>query len=511
MVAHITSVAFEGISVTPVDVQVSLSNGMPAFTIVGLGDKAVAESRERVRSAISAMGLSLPPKRITINLAPANLIKEGSHFDLAIALGLLVAMNVVPEDAVEDTTVLGELALDGAITAVPGVLPAAIEANAHGQSLICPAENGAEARWAGPDLSILAPASLLALVNHIKGVQLLSEPQLAPKQEAIKHPDMADIRGQQAAKRALEIAAAGGHNLLMVGPPGAGKSMLAQRLAGILPELSHEEMLEVSIIQSIAGELKHGMLSQQRPYREPHHNASMPAMVGGGSRAKPGEITLAHRGILFLDELPEFPPKVLDSLRQPLETREVTVSRVQSHVTYPADFQLIAAMNPCRCGYLDDPGRACNKAPKCAVDYQSKLSGPLLDRFDIHIEVPAVKPFEAFDSGSQESSATVAKRIAAARAVQAERYQNESYSTNSGISGEMLAQSDALTEEALTLLKQGVEQMQLSMRGYHRVLKVARTIADLAGSAKLEKPHIAEALSYRQRTHQVHSARPQFA
>lgn len=497
MVSRVSSFAFSGIDVTDIDIQVNIMPGLPAFAVVGLADKSVSESRERVRSAISAMGLALPPKRVTVNLAPADLLKEGSHFDLPIALGLLSAMGVLPEDVFADYVVLGELALDGAIMPVNGILPAAIGAAARNKGIICPYANGAEAAWGG-DLPILAPRTILELINHFKGLQVLNRPVKMVMDDGVKYPDMADIKGQESAKRALEIAAAGGHNMLMTGPPGSGKSMLASRLPGIVPPMSSSEMLEVSIINSIAGNLPSGQLTRTRPFRDPHHNCSMAAMVGGGTRAKPGEVTLAHRGILFLDELPEFPRQVLDSLRQPLEAKKVTVARVQAHITYPSDFQFVAAQNPCRCGYLDDASRACTKAPRCADDYQSKLSGPLLDRIDIHIDVPSVEPSEIYNSGKSENSATVAKRVAAVRNIQKERYKNTTIWLNSQADGDLLVNVCGLDRDGKELLEQAVKVMGLSMRAHNRVLKVARTIADMEGAKTVGRAHLAEALGYRQ-------------
>jgi len=499
MVAHVRTVAFEGVETTPVDVQVQIAPGLPAFTIVGLPDKAVAESRERVRAAIHALGLSLPPKKIIVNLSPADITKEGSHYDLPIALGVLVAMQIIAQEDIERYVALGELALDGVILPVSGILPAAIGANAEHLGIITPEPCGAEALWAG-DIEVLAPANLLALINHYKGTQVLSPPEKNLNEARRKMPDMKDIRGQETARRALEIAAAGGHNLLMIGPPGAGKSLLASCLPSILPPMSAEEMLESSMIASVSGLISEGKLSRYRPYREPHHSTSLPAMVGGGKRAVPGEISLAHNGVLFLDELPEFPRAVLESLRQPLESNRITVSRVNSHVTYPANFQLIAAMNPCRCGYLEDASRACGKAPRCAVDYQSRLSGPLLDRIDITLEVPALETLDMLTREAGESSEAIATRVANARNVQKQRFEalNMPFRTNADATGEILAHFSPKAKEAITLLEQATESFRLSMRGYTRTLRVARTIADLEQSKEVEKHHIAEAVSYRQ-------------
>ena len=514
MVARVNTVAFQGIDVLDVDVQVQMGGGLPTFTVVGLPDKAVGESRERVRSALHALGLALPPKRITVNLAPADVLKEGSHFDLPIALGLLIAMEVIAADAIAGYTVLGELALDGAIAPVAGVLPAAIGAVAHERGIICPAKCGGEAAWAG-DLEVLAPASLLALINHCKGSQVLTppEPKLAEEGEGgARYPDLADIKGQETAKRALEIAAAGAHNLLMIGPPGAGKSMLAQRLPGILPPLNPGEALEVSMIRSVAGHLSEGGLTRRRPFRDPHHSASLPALVGGGLKARPGEISLAHQGVLFLDELPEFARPTLEALRQPMETGKANVSRANHHVTYPARFQLVAAMNPCRCGYLDDPGQACARAPRCAAEYQTKISGPLFDRIDLHVDVPAVSAADLTLPPARETTAVVAARVAQARAVQRARYarlakegpngkgkgaNGTTIRTNAEADGELLEKVAAPDAPGQQMLTQAIDRLKLSARGYHRVLRVARTLADLDSADGVTRVHVAEALSYR--------------
>ncbi len=499
MVTHITTVAYSGIETQAVDVQVHIASGIPAFTIVGLPDKTVAESRERVRAALTSMGIALPAKKILINLAPADLFKEGSHFDLPIALGLLGALGMLPSERLQEIIAVGELSLDGAITAVSGVLPAAMAAFATNKLLICPEANGAEAAWAG-DGEIWAAPHILAVLNHVKGHQLLTRPEAVALSAPPRMCDLAEVRGQESAKRALEITAAGGHNLLMNGPPGSGKSMLAACLPALLPPMRGEEMLETSLIASVAGKLEGGTLSQTRPFRSPHHTSSQAAMVGGGKRALPGEISLAHRGVLFLDEFPEFPRAVLEALRQPLETGEVSIARAQAHVTYPARFQLVGAMNPCRCGYLGDASRACSKAPHCGSDYQAKLSGPLIDRIDVHVSVPAVDTLDMFAPQSGETSAVVATRVAAARDRQEARYHalgHPHIHTNAEVSGDLLQQVVALTPETTRLIEQATRTMGLSMRGVTRVLRVARTIADLSGSDTVHSVHVSEALAFR--------------
>ena len=502
MVQRVSTVAFEGVEARPVDVQVQVAPGLPAFNLVGLPDKAVSEARERVRAALIASGLALPARRITINLAPADLPKEGSHYDLPIALGLMAAIGAIPPDALNGFSVLGELGLDGSLAPVAGVLPAAVAANSLGHGLICPKACGAEAAWASPEMEILAPASLIQLANHLRGTQVLSRPE--PKIQTLPETvlDLSDIRGQESAKRALEIAAAGGHNLLLIGPPGAGKSMLAARLPTILPPLTPSELLEVSMIASVAGAIEGGALTARRPFRNPHHSASMAAMVGGGLRARPGEVSLAHLGVLFLDEFPEFQPQALDSLRQPIETGEVMIARANHRITYPARFQLVAAMNPCRCGRAYDPGFNCKRGPneRCAADYQAKLSGPLLDRIDLHIEVPAVSASDLVLPPPSEGSREVAARVAAARNVQRERFralEQVDLRTNADIPTNLLEQIAAPDSNGLKLLRDAADAMRLSARGYHRVLKVARTIADLDGAERVGRPHLAEALAYR--------------
>ena len=511
MVQRVGTVAFEGIEARAVDVQVQVAPGLPAFNIVGLPDKAVSEAKERVRAALVASGLALPARRITVNLAPADLPKEGSHYDLPIALGLMAAIGAIPHDALNGFTVLGELGLDGSIAAVAGVLPAAIGANGRGQGLICPSACGPEAAWASPEIEIVAAQSLIQLANHFKGTQVLARPQPKIRERDSAAVDLADIKGQESAKRALEVAAAGGHNLLMVGPPGAGKSMLAARLPTILPPLSPAELLEVSMIASIAGEIEGGALTNRRPFRSPHHSASMPALVGGGLRARPGEISLAHNGVLFLDELPEFPGQVLDSLRQPLETSEVAIARANHRVTYPARFMLVAAMNPCRCGRASDPGFSCKRGTniRCAAEYQSRLSGPLLDRIDLHIEVPAVTAADLILPPPSEGSREVAARVARARDIQTERYAAMGLSglrTNAQVSGPTLEQVARADSAGMALLRDAADSMRLSARGYHRVLRVARTLADLDAAEGVGRVHLAEALSYRTLADEMRSA-----
>jgi len=496
MVAIVSTVAYLGLDARAVEVQVQIAAGVPHFVVVGLPDKAVGESRERVRAAIAALGLSLPPKRITVNLSPADLPKEGSHYDLPIALALLAAMGVIDAETLSHYVVVGELGLDGGVAASPGVLLAALHASANNQGLVCPAAQGPEAAWAG-NIEVIAAPDLLSLLNHFKGSALLASP--TPGEADVLHagPDLKQVKGQETAKRALEIAAAGGHNLLMVGPPGAGKSLMAACLPGILPELTPAEALEVSMVASVAGTMTDGRLSRARPFRSPHHSASMAALVGGGLKARPGEVSLAHLGVLFLDELPEFQRAVLDSLRQPLETGSVSVARANAHVTFPARVQMIAAMNPCRCGHLGDPGLACARAPRCAADYQAKVSGPLLDRIDLHVDVQAVTAADLVLPAPSEGSAEVAARVAGARTVQTQRYAGQGIRTNAEADGDVLTDAATPDEAGRALLAQAAEAMRLSARGYTRILRVARTIADLAGSEGVGRVHVAEALSYR--------------
>lgn len=495
MTAKVLTVSFIGIEVKEVEVQVQIVPGLPAVSVVGLPDKTVGESRERIKAAFHAMGLGFPQRRVIINLAPADLLKEGSHYDLAIALGVLLELRVLRQQDLDGYYVLGELSLDGTVNQVNGILPAAIGANASSKGIVCPIANGNEAAWSGnPD--ILATRSLVELINHFKTEQVLKQPVLEVTNIQPNYLDMKDIKGQKFAKRALEIAAAGGHHMLMSGPPGAGKSMLAKRLPGLLPKLTTKEILEISIIASIAGQLNGKNIMNIRPFRDPHNSASMPSIIGGGRTAKPGEVTLAHLGVLFLDELPEFPRNLLESLRQPVEAGTITIARVNSHVTYPARFQLIAAMNPCRCGHFGDINNSCTRAPGCAQEYQSRISGPLFDRFDLRVEMQAIRAFE-IEEANTETSATVAGRVKVARDIQASRYQNTDISLNSHADGELLYNHTQLDDGGNELLKSAMEKFSLSMRGYNRILRVARTIADLDNCKKVLQKHIAEALSFR--------------
>ncbi|TXN82600.1 YifB family Mg chelatase-like AAA ATPase [Methylobacterium sp. WL8] len=504
MVTRVATVAFEGIEARAVDVQVQIIPGAVHFNVVGLPDKAVGESRERVRGALIASGLAMPAKRITVNLAPADLPKEGSHYDLPIALGVMAAIGALPADALAGYCVLGELALDGTITPVNGVLPAAMAASARGLGLICPAATGPEAAWAGGDLDVLAPRSLIQLANHFKGTQVMARPVPAVAAPGPPLPDLRDIKGQEGAKRALEIAAAGGHNVLFNGPPGSGKSMLAARLPSILSPLTPRELLAVSMIQSVAGELKEGRLSDRRPFRQPHHSASMAALVGGGINARPGEASLAHGGVLFLDELPEFTPQVLDSLRQPMETGEIMIARANHRITYPARFQLVAAMNPCRCGQALEPGYACRRGPneRCMAQYGARISGPLLDRIDLRIEVAAVTAADLILPPPAEGSRETALRVAAARGRQTARYDAEGLAagtTNATCPASLIERVAAPDADGAALIRTAAESMRLTARGFHRTLRVARTLADLDGEPTVRRLHLPEALSYRGR------------
>lgn len=497
MIARAYTVAFEGVEAREVEVQCAITPGMPAFSIVGLPDKAVSEARDRLRAALNTLAIALPSKRITINLSPANLPKEGAHFDLPIAMALLAALDVLPREEIESTLALGELSLDGKLIHVNGALPAAMAAAETGRALICPASSGAEAAWVEAT-KVLAAGTLAAVIQHFNGQSplALATPGEVSAPSAV--PDMLDVKGQERAKRAMEIAAAGRHHMILVGSPGAGKSMLAARLPGILPPLSPAEALETSMIHSLAGLIDQGGISRSRPFREPHHTASMVAMVGGGRGAKPGEISLAHNGVLFMDEFPEYNRSVLETLRQPVETGQVVVARANAHIRYPCKFMLVAAANPCKCGYLSDPARACARVPICGAEYLGRISGPLMDRFDLRIEVPPVAFSDLDLPGNGESSASIAARVAQAHALQQDRFQSQpGMRTNADAEGAFLEEIATPDAEGRAFLLKVADKFGLSARGYHRVLRVARTIADLDCAQDVRHPHIAEAAGYR--------------
>lgn len=497
MVARAYTVAFQGVDARLIEVQCALASGIPAFNLVGLPDKAVSESKERVRAAITAMGLALPAKRITINLSPADMQKEGSHFDLPIAMSLLAAMEVLPKEEVAQHVAMGELSLDGTLVPVLGALPAAIAAAESELGLVCPESCGAEAAWVCA-VKVIAPDSLLSLINHFNNRKILAPAEPGEVTSDPMAKDLRDVKGQEKAKRAMEIAAAGRHHFFMVGEPGAGKSMLAARLPGILPPLDPNEALETSMIHSLAGLLTEGGISRARPFRTPHHTASMAAIVGGGRNAKPGEISLAHNGVLFLDEFPEFSRTVLETLRQPIETGDVVVARANAHVRYPCKFMLVTAANPCRCGFLTDPERACARVPMCGDDYLGRISGPLMDRFDLKVEVPPVHVSDLSLPPPKEGSADVAARVAVARDIQRARFaEHPGMTTNSDAEGELLQEIAEPTTEGRKLLGDLAEFHKMSARSYHRILRVSRTIADLSGEPIVQKKHIAEAASYR--------------
>lgn len=493
----LNSIIFNGMDATRIDVQVQLASGLssPEFNIIGLADRAVKESAERIKSVLGALNITMPPKRLTVNLSPADVEKTGAHFDLPILCGILCALGILPEDKLSHYLILGEVGLNGTIVRTDGVLPASVWARRNGLGVICPAPQGTEARLSG-HTDILAPGHVLELINHFNGTNVLSVPDAAPDDtRTATCGDMAEVHGQAAAKRALEIAAAGGHAMLMVGPPGSGKTMLASRLPGIMPEMTADEILETSIIYSIAGLLGSRGLITTRPFRSVHHTASQVALAGGGANARPGEISLAHNGVLFLDELPEFNRATLEILRQPMESGKIMISRAKNTATYPARFQLIAAMNPCPCGHLGNAALSCSRAPRCAEAYQNKISGPLLDRIDLHVDVDPVNPWEMnnTDTAPRETSAQIRARVVAAYKRQIARQG----CLNARLDGAALDAAAKMGPELQNFLNTAAEKMGMSARGYNRVRRIARTIADLAGRDEIEMGDLAEALSYR--------------
>ncbi len=500
MLARVFSCAVIGLDGVVVEVEVDTGGGLPKMVIVGLPDTAVQESRERVASAVKNAGFYYPRKKLTVNLAPASVRKEGPAYDLPIAVGVLIATSQLDPEAVEDSLIIGELSLDGSVRHVKGVLPMAALAREVGYKRVIVPEVDAPEAALIPDIEVIPAPTLNALYDHLTGIVPLSPAEAPPHDPAdvFVETDFSEIKGQEHVKRALEVAAAGGHNLLMIGPPGAGKTLMARALPSILPTMTIDEQLDVTRIYSVADLLPSDVpLIRARPFRSPHHTISHAGLVGGGNWPHPGEISLAHRGVLFLDELPEFSSKVLEVLRQPLEDKVVTISRAQGSLTFPANFQLAAAMNPCPCGYFGDPARPCTCSSSSVTRYQKRISGPLMDRIDIHMQVPRVEYQKLRDMRKGESSAEVRQRVETARERQRERFEGTDIASNADMRPRQIRKYCELDEPCQALMKTAMRQLQLTARAYHRVLKLSRTIADLAGSEGITQVHLAEALQYR--------------